>query len=148
MMTRTLAAALGACLGLLAAPSWAGGPKLTVYKSPTCGCCSKWIEHVESHGFEVKSENRRDMTVVKAQNGVPRQMASCHTAIVEGYVIEGHVPAEDIARLLDERPALSGLAVPDMPVGSPGMEGPNPQRYQVLGFDAEGHVVSYATHGP
>ena len=148
MTMRTLSAALAACAGLWAAPAWAGEAELMVYKSPTCGCCSKWIEHLEAHGFDVESENRRDMAAVKAQNGVPMQMASCHTAIVEGYVIEGHVPAEDIARLLEERPALSGLAVPDMPVGSPGMEGPNPQRYQVLGFDAEGRVVSYAAHGP
>jgi len=142
------AAGMAACVSLLAAASWAGGPKLTVYKSPTCGCCSKWIEHLEVNGFEVESENRGDMPIVKAKNGVPAQMASCHTAIVEGYVIEGHVPAEDISRLLDERPALSGLAVPNMPIGSPGMEGPNPERYQVLGFDSEGRVVSYATHGP
>ena len=148
MSMRNLSIALAACVGLLAAPSWAGGPEAMVYKSPTCGCCSKWIEHLEANGFEVKSEDRLDMATVKAENGVPTQMASCHTAIIDGYVIEGHVPAEDIARLLEQRPALSGLAVPRMPIGSPGMEGPNAERYQVLGFDAEGGVVSYATHGP
>ena len=148
MMTRTLAAALGACLGLLAAPSWAGGPKLTVYKSPTCGCCSKWIEHLEAHGFEVKSENRQDMNLVKAQNGVPRQMASCHTAIVEGYVIEGHVPAEDIERLLKERPDVAGISVPGMPVGAPGMEGPNPQEFAVISFEEDGDLAVFSTHTP
>jgi len=148
MTMRILGAVLVACGGLWAAASWAEKPELMVYKSATCGCCVKWIDHMEAHGFEVESENRVDMTSVKTQNGVPRQMASCHTAIVDGYVIEGHVPAQDVKRLLDERPALSGLAVPEMPIGSPGMEGPNPERYQVLGFDAEGRVTSYATHGP
>jgi hypothetical protein len=148
MMKRKISAILGAwaCMAAVALP--ASGAELMVYKSPTCGCCSKWIEHLEAHGFEVESENRQDMNLIKARNGVPREIASCHTAIVEGYVIEGHVPAEDIARLLEERPAFTGLAVPNMPIGSPGMEGPNPERYQVLGFGGEGGVVSFASHGP
>lgn len=148
MMKRKFAGILVAWACLAAAPLLASGAELMVYKSPTCGCCSKWIEHLEAHGFEVQSENREDMNLVKAQNGVPREMASCHTAIVDGYVIEGHVPAEDIARLLEERPVLSGLAVPNMPTGSPGMEGPNPVRYRVLGFGGEGGVVTFASHGP
>ena len=148
MMMRMLSVVLVVFGGLWATASWAEKAEFMVYKSPTCGCCSKWIEHLEANGFEVKSENRQDMATVKAANGVPAHLASCHTAIIDGYVVEGHVPAEDIARLLEQRPALSGLAVPRMPIGSPGMEGPNAERYQVLGFDAEGGVVSYATHGP
>ena len=90
----------------------------------------------------------RSVVPVKRAHGVPRQLASCQTALVKGYVVEGHVPAEDVARLLAERPPVSGVAVPKMPIGSPGMEGPNPERYQVLSFDAEGRVGVFATHRP
>jgi hypothetical protein len=119
-----------------------------VYKSPTCGCCVGWIEHLEANGFRVKARNVEDMTSVKRAMGIAPALSSCHTAQVEGYIIEGHVPAQDIVRLLRERPALVGLAVPRMPIGSPGMEGPNPETYRVLGFDARGDVTIFAVHVP
>ena len=128
-------------------PAAADAVQVQVYKSPTCGCCNKWIEHLESNGFSVRATDVPDLAPIKAENGLPPRLASCHTAIVEGYLVEGHVPAEDIRRLLRERPKVSGLAVPGMPIGSPGMEGPNPERYQVLSFGPEG-VSLFATHGP
>lgn len=125
-------------------------PVVAVYKTATCGCCSKWIEHLEAAGFEVEATDLPDLAKLKAESGVPRTLESCHTAKVEGYVIEGHVPAEDIVRLLAERPAVRGLAVPEMPLGSPGMEHPDPSRhqaYQVMSFGADGAKV-YASHAP
>jgi hypothetical protein len=137
------------CLVLLSSPVLAGeGAEVRVYKSPACGCCVKWVEHLESHGFRVKATNRGDMARLKRQNGIPPELSSCHTAFVEGYVIEGHVPAEDIARLLTERPPVAGLAVPDMPIGSPGMEGPHPEPYQVLSFDGRGRSEVFSSHSP
>lgn len=151
-MTRTHRTLLGLFLStaLLLTPllGLADKPKAMVYKSPTCGCCSKWIEHLEANGFEVESENVRDLTLVKQVNGVPRQMAACHTALVEGYFVEGHVPAEDIKRLLKERPEIAGLAVPKMPIGSPGMEGPNAQPYEVLAVGKDGRATVFARHAP
>jgi hypothetical protein len=107
---------------------------VVVYKSPSCGCCAKWIDHLEQNGFNVEVHNQRDMGPVKDRFGVPRNLQSCHTAQVDGYVVEGHVPAEDIERLLKERPDVKGLAVPGMPMGSPGMEGPRKDPYDVLAF--------------
>jgi hypothetical protein len=127
---------------------------ITVYKTPTCGCCTKWIDHLEASGFEVEAKDLPDLTALKAANGVPGAMASCHTAMVEGYVIEGHVPAADIRRLLAERPAVAGLAVPGMPLGSPGMEHPDPRRheaYDVFAFgaaDSASGVSRFAHHVP
>lgn len=111
---------------------------ITVYKSPTCGCCKKWISHLEANGFEVKAYDTHDMQSVKQQNGVADHLASCHTAIVNGYVIEGHVPADSIKRLLKEKPVAAGLTVPGMPMGSPGMEGPRKDPYNVLLFNRAG----------
>jgi hypothetical protein len=96
--------------------------EVTVHKSPSCGCCGKWAEHLRQHGFAVALRSTEDLDPVKLKYGVPANLASCHTALVGGYVIEGHVPAADIRRLLDQRPAVSGLTVPGMPAGSPGME--------------------------
>ena len=118
-----------------------------VYKSPTCGCCSKWIDHLRRNGFSVRATDVPDVTPIKLENGVPLRLASCHTAFAGGYIVEGHVPAEDLRRLLSERPAISGLAVPGMPIGSPGMEGPNPEHYKVLSF-GEGGVTVFSEHGP
>ena len=103
--------------------NFADGPEVTVYKSATCGCCGKWIEHMQDAGFKVTAHNRQDMNQIKEEHGVAYELRSCHTAVVDGYVLEGHVPAGDIRRLLKERPAVDGLAVPGMPSGSPGMEG-------------------------
>jgi hypothetical protein len=125
----------------------AGPAQVQVYKSPSCGCCNKWIDHLESHGFSVRAIDVSDLRSIKAENGVPPRLSSCHTAFVEGYIVEGHVPAQDIRRLLLEQPRISGLAVPGMPIGSPGMEGPNPERYRVLSFGPEGMGV-FASHEP
>ena len=120
--------------------------EVTVYKSPTCGCCSAWIDHLERNGFTVRSRDHRDVTPVKDELGVPGRLRSCHTAVVDGYVIEGHVPADDIARLLQERPAIRGLAVAGMPMGSPGMEGPRKDAYEVTASEADGDTSVYARH--
>lgn len=123
-------------------------PIVDVYKSPTCGCCSKWVEHLRDHGFPVRITDTTDVAAVKTRHGVLRQLESCHTALVDGYVVEGHVPAADVQRLLKERPAIAGLAVPGMPTGSPGMEvaGVKAQRYEVLGFAKDGSTRVFATH--
>jgi hypothetical protein len=127
-----------------AAPTLAA---IAVYKSPTCGCCAEWVVHLQQHGFDVKTENVADLRPIKSRYGVPRALHSCHTAVVGGYVVEGHVPADLIARLLRERPAILGLAVPGMPTGSPGMEVPGApaERYQVLTFDRTGKTGVFAT---
>ena len=125
-------------------------PTIQVYKTPTCGCCTKWIDSLRAAGFEVEATNMSDLTALKAMNGVPEQLSSCHTAIVAGYVIEGHVPAADLARLLAEKPKIAGLTVPGMPMGSPGMEHPDPSRheaYDVLAFGPDG-VSVFASHAP
>lgn len=127
-------------------------PTMTVYKSPSCGCCKLWIDHVKGAGFTVREVNTDDLATVKREMGLPVRLASCHTAVVGSYVVEGHVPADDVKRLLRDRPAgTRGIAVPGMPIGSPGMEqGPPSQyeRYQVLAFTAAGETNVFATHGP
>ena len=119
---------------------------ITVYKSPTCGCCGKWVQHLQDNGFEVEVINQSDMNGVKSEAGISRQLASCHTAIIDGYVIEGHVPAADIKRLLKERPDVAGLTVPGMPMGSPGMEGHRQDRYEVLTFTRTGDTTVFSRH--
>lgn len=123
-------------------------PTVLVYKTPTCGCCNGWVEHLEAAGFTVDARNVTDLMSVKRDGGVPPQMSSCHTAIVDGYVVEGHVPAEQVKRLLAERPDVAGIAVPGMPTGSPGMEGRNPRPYQVLSFAHGGEAAVYAEVDP
>lgn len=123
-------------------------PTIQVYKSATCGCCIRWISHLQEHGFTVTATDVGDMSTVKVENDVPPRLYSCHTALVDGYVIEGHVPAPDIMLLLAEGFEVSGLAVPGMPIGSPGMEGPNPESYKVMSFDDAGTVREFATHQP
>jgi hypothetical protein len=126
----------------------AQSPVVQVYKSITCGCCSEWVEHLREAGFTVHTTDTSDLRAVKAEHRVPRQAESCHTAIVDGYVVEGHVPATDVLRLLEERPAVRGLAVPGMPIGSPGMEveGLAPQPYDVLAFDDDGTLRTFTTY--
>lgn len=119
---------------------------ITVYKDPDCGCCTKWVEHLIKHGYKVVAKDTREMVEIKRTLGVPDPLTSCHTAVVKGYVIEGHVPAADIARLLKRKPKLAGLAVPGMPIGSPGMEGPRPEPYEVLAFDKAGKTRVFAKH--
>lgn len=128
-------------------PAVAAKPHLTVYKSPTCGCCTKWVEYMQANGFTAAVTNMPDVTPVKIKHGVPRQLGSCHTTLVGNYVIEGHVPVEDVRRLLKEKPSnLIGLAAPGMPAGSPGMDVPNSPPYDVLAFDKNGGTRVYATH--
>jgi hypothetical protein len=123
-------------------------PHVQVYKSATCGCCIKWVAHMRNAGFEVTAENVADVSHYKATHGVPLDLSSCHTAIVEGYVVEGHVPADDVIRLLREKPEIDGIAVPNMPMGSPGMEGPNAVAYDVITFKDRTAGAVFATHAP
>jgi len=110
--------------------------EIEVYRSPTCGCCSKWIKHLQESNFVVKDFVTNDVQVIKDKYGVPSEMASCHTAIVNGYVVEGHVPAADIKQLLKVKSNVIGISVPGMPVGTPGMDmGGRKDPYQVVSFD-------------
>jgi hypothetical protein len=124
----------------------AARPEVQVFKSPTCGCCTKWEKHLEARGFRIQSTHVDDLTRIKRWYGVPADAAACHTAIVEGYVIEGHVPVADVERLLRERPEVRGLIVPGMPLGSPGMESPTPEPYSVYTFDGSGLGSVYSRH--
>lgn len=121
----------------------AAGPVIQVYKSATCGCCGHWVEHLKSNGFTVKASDVPSPGEYRDKAGIPAQYGSCHTAKVGGYAIEGHVPAKEIKRLLAERPKAVGLAVPAMPMGSPGMEGPRKDPYDVLLIQANGKSSVY-----
>src|SRR5215203_7192219 len=118
---------------------------MQVYRSPTCGCCGKWVDHVKAAGFSPTVHQVEDVSPVKARGGVPADLQSCHTALIGGYVIEGHVPADVIQQLLTEKPKIAGLAVPGMPIGSPGMEqGPRVDPYEVIAFTRDGKRSVYA----
>lgn len=126
-------------------------PTMTVYKSPSCGCCRLWVDHAKASGFTVRVVDTNDLGGVKRDLGVPAQLASCHTVVVGGFLVEGHVPAGDVKRLLATRPRVRGLAVPGMPVGAPGMEQGAPadyDRYDVIAFATDGTMSVFATHGP
>lgn len=112
-------------------------PPMVVYRDPTCGCCHKWVEHMRSNGFSVAVKDGVQLKALKAKLGVPGELASCHTGEIAGYVIEGHVPADAVKRLLAEKPKARGLAVAGMPIGSPGMEGADPEIYDVMLFGGE-----------
>lgn len=120
-------------------------PLVTVYKNPACGCCGEWEKHMRASGFRVETNAVADVTPLKRKLGIPEALYSCHTATVGGYVLEGHVPAGDVKRLLRERAKLVGLAVPGMVVGSPGMEQGAPQPYSTIAFDDRGSRV-FARH--
>lgn len=124
-------------------------PLVTVHKSPYCGCCTQWVEHLRAHGFEVRVVDTADMTPVKRRVGVPAGKVSCHTAEVGGYFVEGHVPAGDVRRLLTERPEIRGLVLAGMPPGSPGMETPDGSvpPYVVEQVGNDGSLSDYARHG-
>ena len=142
--TALAASAVSATLGLR--PARADGAEMLVYRSPSCGCCGAWVEHMRAAGFTVRVENLEDLSPVKQQFGVVPALQSCHTAIIDGYVIEGHVPAEDVRRLLTERPQATGLSVPGMPIGSPGMEmGNRREPFDVVLFSATDTQV-YTRH--
>jgi hypothetical protein len=121
----------------------AASPQVTVFKNRTCGCCAKWVDHLRANGFDVRIQEVENTAEYQKKYGVPRRLASCHTAVVDGYAVEGHVPAREIQRLLKERPNAKGLAVPGMPMGSPGMEGSREEAYSVMLFDAEGRASVY-----
>lgn len=127
-------------------PASDSAPAVTVYKSPTCGCCTAWVDHLKQNGFRVVAIDTTDVDAIKRRYGVAPEHASCHTATVGGYVVEGHVPAGDMRRLLAERPAVTGLAAPGMPAGSPGMEGPYKQAYEVLAFGKGRTATVFARH--
>lgn len=121
-------------------------PNINVYKSPTCGCCGNWVEHLRSSGLKVAVNDIADIDAFRAKAGVPAALASCHTALVDGYVVEGQVPAADIRKLLADRPNALGLAVPGMPASAPGMDSTRSSRYDVLLFDARGTTRLYNTY--
>lgn len=126
-----------AMAALLTAPALANAaaPVIDVYKSAYCGCCGDWVKHLESNGFTVKTHNVENPSDYREKHGIPNELGSCHSGVVEGYAIEGHVPAADIKRLLAEKPKAKGLTAPGMPMGSPGMEGPRKAPYDVLLVD-------------
>lgn len=129
------------------APLLAADDEVVMYKDPNCGCCGKWADHMRSHGFKVREIATQEMGKVKREAGLPAELGSCHTAKVGGYIVEGHVPAADVRRMLDERPKVAGISAPGMPLGSPGMEGPyEAERYEVVSFDRQGKVEIYARH--
>lgn len=120
-------------------------PAVTAWKSPSCRCCGGWIRHMRAAGFSVTALDIVDVQPIKDSHGVPPQLASCHTAIVGGYIVEGHVPAADIRRLLEERPAAKGLAAPGMPSSAPGMDGPH-ETYEVVLFGSPRGTTHFAAH--
>ena len=123
-------------------PNYSGTTEMTVYRSPSCGCCGVWVEHAKKHGFKIEDLKTEEMEAIKQQHNVPAELASCHTTIIDGYVMEGHIPADDIKRFLAEKPDdLVGLAVPGMPIGTPGMEARDmKQPFQVLAFNDKGEI--------
>ncbi len=126
----------------------ASAPQIDVYRHPLCLCCNDWMSHLRKAGFQVNGHYKMDMEAVKVEHSVPLSISSCHTAVVNGYVVEGHVPATDILRLLDEKPVAQGLSLPAMPVGSPGMEDEHghKEHYKVLLFNKDGSYSVYAEH--
>jgi hypothetical protein len=145
-LTSLIAVAAVAATTLAAMPAPTADPvAVTVYRSESCGCCKKWEDHMRQSGFTVKSVVQDDLSAIKAESGVTANLRSCHTALVGGYVIEGHVPAADVQRLLKEKPKVIGLTAPGMPQSSPGMDmGKEP--YEVLTFDAKGKTEVWAKH--
>lgn len=156
MITRRVFVAqfAGLALGTLGAHRlWAGsgsgaGTAITVYKSATCGCCAKWVDHLRASGFVPAVHDEQDMDAIKDQMGVPTGVRSCHTALLGRYLVEGHVPASDLRRLLADRPAVAGLAVPGMPKSTQGMAMPGDahEPYEVVSFTRDGKTTLYARH--
>jgi hypothetical protein len=137
--------AVGAGVGVVALPRLSALPTITVYKSPSCGCCKEWVKHVTAAGFAVKVIDMDDLAMIKSANGVPAALESCHTGLVGPYVVEGHVPADLIKKMLTEKPAIAGLAVAGMVTGSPGMEMGNAHPpFSVMAFDKAGRATIYA----
>lgn len=124
----------------------ASAQTVTVYKSPTCGCCTGWVDYLRNEGFAVETIDLQNLDPIKEKYGVSRQLQSCHTALVDGYVVEGHVPVDDIRRMLKEKPEITGLTAPGMPAMSPGMASLEPKNYDVLSFDEAGGVEVYSRY--
>ena len=124
----------------------AAATHIQVYKTPTCGCCGNWVKHLQQNGFEVSVQDVPDTTPYRKKYGVPEELMSCHTGIVEGYALEGHVPAAEVQRILRERPKARGLAVPGMPMGSPGMEAARTQPYSVMLIGMTGKATVYQSY--
>jgi hypothetical protein len=116
----------------------------TVYLTPTCGCCGKWTDHLKAAGFSVTREVTTQLDAVPARRRVPESLRSCHTAVIGSYLVEGHVPADLVQKLLKERPKIAGIAVPGMPAGSPGMESNYPVPYSIVAFGADGTTYEFA----
>ena len=144
---RTLLSGASLAAALFGVAAYAADTTIDVYKSPTCGCCTKWIDHLRANGFTVRAYDTGN-NAARERAGIPATLGSCHTALVNGYAIEGHVPAQDIKRLLKERPRAIGLTVPGMPMGSPGMEGPRSEPYNVLLINQQGGTTVYSRHVP
>ncbi len=144
---------LGAALGAVATTACAQPPRpvpeLMVYKSPTCGCCTAWVDHMRAAGFRARIQEQADLSPIRKAQGIPDALAACHTAQIGGYALEGHVPATDVRRLLTERPRAIGLSVPAMPLGSPGMEMPDgrKQPFETLLVLRGGGTRVFARHG-
>jgi len=120
---------------------------ITVYKNPECTCCKRWIKYLKKHNYNVTEKNTRDVFAEKKRLGVPEKISSCHTAVIDGYVVEGHATHRDIKRLLLLRPDIKGIAVPDMPIGTPGMEsGDKKEKYNVMSFDKNGKINIFVKH--
>lgn len=144
---KRIGAALTAAIGLTVLPAHADTTDVTMYKDPNCGCCSKWAEHMREAGFTVNEVHSQQTDRVKQQLGIPEAVSSCHSARIGKYLVEGHVPAADVKRLLAEQPDVAGLAAPGMPLGSPGMEGPYPaDHYEVVSFERSGAARVFARH--
>lgn len=135
-----------AAVWLNASPTSAQTQEIIVYKTPTCGCCVKWIDHLRDNGLEVRAIDVPSTLPIHEKFGVPRRLGSCHTAVFGDYWVEGHVPADLVQKLMNEKPVdIAGISVPGMPMGSPGMEGPNAVEYQVIAFGTDGEFTLYAT---
>ena len=149
-VARVTAAAIAGLLLMAAVPSHESrvtAISVVVYKDPNCGCCTSWVEHLRKHGFVVAVRDTNDVTGAKKTGRVPERLYSCHTAFVNGYVVEGHVPATDIQRMLDEKPRIAGIGVGGMPIGSPGMEmGSRKDKYDVIAFNRDGTTRVFARH--
>jgi len=143
---RILTMLAAAPLALVSMRALSAAPAVSMYKLTGCGCCDLWAEHLRRNGFSVSVRAVPDLTPVRLKYGIPDIFGTCHTALVEGYAIEGHVPAADIQRLLRSKLKVAGLAVPAMPAGSPGMEGPRSDPYDVLTFDRNGATRIYARY--
>lgn len=128
--------------------AWAAAPVVDVYKTSSCGCCKEWVKHLEKNGFTVRAHEVNNPSDYRAKFGIPERFGSCHTGVVNGYALEGHVPAADIHRLLKQKPQAAGLAVPAMPMGSPGMEGARQDPYDVYLVKKDGNATVYNHYGP